>query len=152
MAWWIYLGKVTTPIDIPGRGPVVLVPRLKFEAPMSSVAHLVRLKYVAPLKPFQIPKEAAPKPAPVAVPEPAPAPVVQKKEDPVAAPAGPSKSKEEPKEPPSDENAPVVASTPAEGEQSVPEDAENTAGEEKEKVLLEEAKKGGKTSRKRRRG
>ena len=75
MGWWIYLGKVTTPvaggvlatIDERGNKPIivprdpnvstVLVPRLKFEAPTSSVAHLVRLKRVAPLKPHQIPRK-----------------------------------------------------------------------------------------------
>jgi len=78
MAWWIYLGKITTPVSggvsavINEKGskpvvaekdpsvPTVLVPRLKFEAPMSSVHHLLRLKKVAPLKPHQIPKEPKP--------------------------------------------------------------------------------------------
>jgi hypothetical protein len=123
MAWWIYLGKVTTPIDIPGRGPVVLVPRYRFEAPMSSVAHLVRLKYVQPLKPHQIPKVEPVKEAP-------------SKEDPVVSPSGPLKSEEKPKEATSAENSPVVASGAADN-QNQPETAENIAGEEQEKVLLE---------------
>jgi hypothetical protein len=123
MAWWIYLGKVTTPIDIPGRGPVVLVPRYKFEAPMSSVAHLVRLKYVQPLKPHQIPKS---EPVKEALP----------KEGPGASPSGPPKSEEKPKEATSDENSPVVASGAVEIQNQL-ETTENIAGEEQEKVLLE---------------
>lgn len=123
MAWWIYLGRVTTPIDIPGRGPVVLVPRYKFEAPMSSVAHLVRLKYVRPLKPHQIPKVEPVKEAPP-------------KEGPVAQSTGHQKSEEKPKEATSAKNSPVVASGAVDN-QSQLEISNNIAGEEQEKVLLE---------------
>jgi len=54
MQWWYYRGQVTTPIDIPGKGPTVLRPRDKFQAPFASVAHLRRLKRVVQCKP---PKE-----------------------------------------------------------------------------------------------
>jgi hypothetical protein len=43
MAYWHYSGRVTTPINVPGRGPIVLRPREKFHAPQSAVAHLLRL-------------------------------------------------------------------------------------------------------------
>ena len=55
MQWWYYRGQVTTPIDIPGKGPTVLRPRDKFQAPFTAVAHLRRLKKVVPCKP---PEEA----------------------------------------------------------------------------------------------
>jgi len=147
MAWWIYLGKVTTPIDggvtatlnEKGAKPVVikrdpsvstvLVPRLKFDAPMSSVAHLVRLKRVAALKPHQIPKDE---------PETKDAKTVPEK--PVLA----TKSEAEPKGNPSDGKAPVVA--------SAPEKADDGAGEEKTKAQQEKQEKGGSKGTDRRRG
>lgn len=61
MQWWYYRGQVTTPIDIPGKGPTVIRPREKFQAPYSAVAHLKRLKRVVPCKP---PKEARGAPQP----------------------------------------------------------------------------------------
>lgn len=51
MQWWYYRGQVTTPIDIPGKGPTVLRPRDKFQAPFGAVAHLKRLGRVVPCKP-----------------------------------------------------------------------------------------------------
>jgi hypothetical protein len=54
MQWWYYRGQVTTPIDIPGKGPTVIRPREKFQAPFAAVAHLKRLGRVVPCKP---PKE-----------------------------------------------------------------------------------------------
>ena len=55
MQWWYYRGQVTTPIDIPGKGPTVLRPRDKFQAPFAAVAHLSKLKMVVKCK---APKEA----------------------------------------------------------------------------------------------
>jgi hypothetical protein len=43
MAYWHYSGRITTPINVPGKGPIVLRPREKFHAPQSAVAHLLRL-------------------------------------------------------------------------------------------------------------
>lgn len=43
MPTWYYRGKTTTPVDIPGRGIVVIRPRTRFEAPESAVAHLKSL-------------------------------------------------------------------------------------------------------------
>ena len=43
MAYWYYTGRVTTPINVPGKGPIVLRPRERFHAPPSAVAHLLRL-------------------------------------------------------------------------------------------------------------
>jgi len=51
MQWWYYRGQVTTPIDIPGKGPTVIRPRDKFEAPLGAVAHLKRLGLVVACKP-----------------------------------------------------------------------------------------------------
>lgn len=65
MAYWYYSGRTTTPIDIPGKGPVVLKPRAKFHAPQASVAHLLRIKMVTrlpdPPQPSAKPAPAAPK-------------------------------------------------------------------------------------------
>jgi hypothetical protein len=161
MAWWIYLGKVTTPVkgvtatlDERGTEPVivprdanvstVLVPRLRFEAPMSSVAHLTRLKQVAALKPHQIPKP--PKAEPVKA-EPA------KKEATTAAKplVVASKREEKPKEVTSDGETPVVASNAAKEEPEASLDADD-AGEEKSKVQQEKQKKGGTKGSSKRRG
>jgi hypothetical protein len=75
MPYWYYSGRTTTPIEIPGKGPIVLKPRSKFHAPQSSVAHLLRIKLVKRLPdPPQPPAEAkdAPAPAPKQeVPQPA---------------------------------------------------------------------------------
>lgn len=57
MQWWYYRGQVTTPIDIPGKGPTVVRPRDRFQAPFAAVAHLKKMGRVVPCKP---PKEAAP--------------------------------------------------------------------------------------------
>jgi len=54
MQWWYYKGQVTTPIDIPGKGPTVIRPRDRFQAPFAAVAHLKRLGHIVPCKP---PKE-----------------------------------------------------------------------------------------------
>jgi hypothetical protein len=143
MAWWIYLGKVTTPIDIPGKGPTVLVPRHKFEAPMSSVAHLVRLKKVVALKPHQIPK---------------PPEKVESKEPPVVpvVPAVEPKSEEKPKEVSSGSEKPVVTSSAVEEEPMVPvfdTDVDAVKVQEKSKVQQEKSKEGGrKKGSQRRRG
>lgn len=158
MAWWIYLGKVTTPISggitatldergdkpviVPRDGKVstVLVPRLKFEAPMAPVAHLIRLKKVVGLKPHQIPK-------------PPESPKVEEKE-PTAAPQAPvvvPKSEEKPKEVPSDGETPVVASDAAEEEPKAPQrNTDEDTGEAKTKVQQEKQKKGGKKGSRRR--
>lgn len=40
MEWWLYKGNVTTPVDVPGQGPTIIRPRMKFQAPLRSVAHL----------------------------------------------------------------------------------------------------------------
>ena len=158
MAWWIYLGQVTTPIaggvtaTLDERGPkpvivprdgnasTVLVPRLKFEAPMSSVSHLIRLKKVVALKPHQIPKPESP-------------PQQKTKEEEV--PAAPKVSAGEPKsvepnEVVSDRASTVVASSPAEDEEA-PQDA-NDDDDEEEKVKQEKKEKKRKTRAGPRRG
>ena len=141
MAWWIYLGKVTTPIDIPGKGPTVLVPRHKFEAPMSSVAHLVRLKKVAALKPHQIPNP----PEKVELKEPSVVPVV---------PAVETKSEEKPKEAPSGSEKLVVASSAVEKESKKVPDADVDVDKVKKKLKVqqEKSKEGGRKDSKGRRG
>lgn len=58
MQWWLYKGAVTTPIDIPGKGPTVIRPRDKFQAPFAAVAHLKKLGRVVPCKPPPEAKEA----------------------------------------------------------------------------------------------
>jgi hypothetical protein len=142
VAWWIFLGKVTSPIDYgitafinesgpkpvvekrDPKGPTVLTPRLKFEAPMSAVSHLRRLKQVAPLKPHQIPKDVQEEPKKV--------PVVKH-----------PKSEEKSKGKSSAEDTSVVG---LKKEEPV---AENT-DEEKVKEQPEKEKKGGKGIKKRR--
>jgi len=159
MAWWIYLGKVTTPVNgitatLDERGPkpviverdvkisTVLVPRLKFEAPMSSVAPLTRLKMVVPLKPHQIPKR--PEPEKVEEKETTAVPVA-----PVVAP----KREEKPKEVTSDGETPVVASDAAKEEpEALQESAEEETGEEKSEEQQEKQEKGGRKGSKKRRG
>jgi hypothetical protein len=165
MAWWVYLGKVTTSVDggisaiIDERGdkpvivkrdhgPAVLVPRLKFEAPMSVVAHLTRLKLVRPLKPHMIPKEEKPDIKPESKPVKKDAPKVAV----LPAPPEPKKIEDKPKEAPSDDSAPVVASIPVEEEKNLPQDDDDT-GEEMEKAQQEkQQEKGGKKGSKKRRG
>lgn len=90
MATWHYSGRTPTPIEIPGRGSVVLTKGKRFEAPESSVAHLVSVGMVKrmpdppaprePVKPTENPVEAAMvEPAPSAMP-PQEAPPVPKAE------------------------------------------------------------------------
>jgi len=67
LPYWYYRGRTTTPIDIPGKGAVVLVPRQKFFAPQSAVSHLLKIKLVRRLPdppPEERPKEAEEKPLP----------------------------------------------------------------------------------------
>lgn len=92
MQWWYYRGQVTTPIDIPGKGPTVLRPRDKFQAPFASVAHLRRLKKVVPCKaPEAVP--AKPEPAAKIVAERAvtPSTVVASESEPQAKVTEPTK-------------------------------------------------------------
>lgn len=90
MQWWYYSGQVTTPIDIPGKGPTVLRPREKFQAPLVAVAHLKRIGRVVPCKP---PSEAK-----VMTPEPKSQPTPPKKlEERAVAPPTVVASKTEPK-------------------------------------------------------
>jgi hypothetical protein len=42
MATWYYKGTTPAPVEIPGRGSVVIRPKSRFEAPITSVSHLVR--------------------------------------------------------------------------------------------------------------
>jgi len=49
LPYWYYKGRTTTPVNIPGQGPIVLVPRMKFFAPQASVSHLLKKKMVARL-------------------------------------------------------------------------------------------------------
>lgn len=91
MQWWLYKGAVTTPIDIPGKGPTVIRPRDKFQAPFAAVANLKRLGRVVPCRPPKEVKEPAPEPKratepPKAVEERAVAPptVVASKSEPKA--------------------------------------------------------------------
>lgn len=63
MQWWYYRGQVTTPVNIPGKGPTVVRPRDKFQAPFSAVAHLKRMGRVVACK---APKEP---PVPKSQPE-----------------------------------------------------------------------------------
>lgn len=51
MPWWYYKGKTTTPVDLPGSGPTIIKPRMRFEAPLSAVAHLKRIGMVAICEP-----------------------------------------------------------------------------------------------------
>jgi len=78
MQWWYYRGQVTTPVDIPGKGPTVLRPREKFQAPLAAVAHLKRLGRVVACKPPPEAKVATQEPK-VAVPEPKSKPAPPKK-------------------------------------------------------------------------
>ena len=48
MQWWLYKGSVTTPVDIPGQGPTIIRPRMKFQAPPRVVANLKRAGLVVP--------------------------------------------------------------------------------------------------------
>lgn len=77
MARWFYSGKVTTPVNIPGRGPSIIQPRMTFDAPESAVAHLLRLRLVKRVDTPPAQEEA--KPVIVA------APIAQKPEPPLAA-------------------------------------------------------------------
>lgn len=68
---WYYRGRVTHPVNIPGRGPIVLTPRSRFQAPTAAVSDLVRAKLVVrieapPVKEGQstAPVPASEKPAP----------------------------------------------------------------------------------------
>lgn len=49
MPKWHYSGRVTTPINVPGVGSVVLTPRMRFEAPQSALSNLIRAKLVSRL-------------------------------------------------------------------------------------------------------
>lgn len=76
MPFWYYAGRVTTPINIPGQGPIVLKPRSRFHAPQSAVAHLLRTKPPLvtrlpdpPQKAEASTAEAKPAPAVAPVPE-----------------------------------------------------------------------------------
>jgi len=166
MAWWVYTGRVTTPIDggisavidekgkkprIIRRdpsGPTVLVPRLKFEAAMSSVAHLKRLKMVAPLKPHQIPKEPKEKTEVLVQKE---APVLPK----TVATGEPKR--EEKKKKVSDIKKLVVASNAIKEKPNILEDdklkdknEDIDIGKSKEKAQQVKKEKGGKETKKRR--
>lgn len=50
MQWWIYLGRITTPVVLPETGPTIIKPRMKFQAPQKAVAHLQKLGLVRPIK------------------------------------------------------------------------------------------------------
>ena len=50
MQWWIYLGRITTPVVLPDTGPTIIRPRMKFQAPQKAVAHLQKLGLVRPIK------------------------------------------------------------------------------------------------------
>lgn len=99
MQWWLYKGSVTTPVDIPGQGPTIIKPRMKFQAPVPAVANLRRNGLVVPCAdPNPKKKESAVLAKPVA-----------------AVPKRQSKSqttKASPKRG-TDGVAPVVASTPS---------------------------------------
>ncbi len=43
MARWYYRGKTPTPIAHPERGSIIVTPRMTFEAPESSVAHIMSM-------------------------------------------------------------------------------------------------------------
>jgi len=64
MPHWYYRGRVTTPVNIPGVGSVVLRPNMRFEAPEASVAHLKRMKppMVVEVAPPKTPVAAVPAP------------------------------------------------------------------------------------------
>lgn len=161
MAWWIYLGKVTTPVqgvtatlDERGTEPVVverdqsvstvLVPRLRFEAPMSSVAHLTRLKQVVGLKQHQIPKRKSDQKTELQVE----APTQAKKTEATTAkePVVVSKSEKTSKEDAADTKVSVVTLEPTEedsvGSQDSDEDDEAVKVQQEEKT--EKNKKGSK--------
>lgn len=98
MNWWYYKGQVTTPIDIPGKGPTVIRPRERFQAPLAAVAHLKRLGRVVPCKPpkevlktaqeakegTEAPKSASPKEKKLEERAPVPPTVVASKSEPKA--------------------------------------------------------------------
>lgn len=153
MNWWLYKGSVTTPVVIPGRGPTIIQPRMKFQAPPAAVAHLKRIGMVVPCKDPNPPKKEAPAPAAEPAPE-VPKSVVPNKKSETTPPKGGS-----------DDVAPVVASTPfnpeqepaTEKEPQVDEsgDIEEDAEEEGESQQKSQQKKEGKRNRtgsKRRRG
>jgi len=149
MNWWLYKGSVTTPVDIPGQGPTIIQPRMKFQAPPAAVSRLKRIGMVVPCK--------DPNPSKKEVPVPVPALVVPKK-------AVPEKKEElnHPKDG-SDEVVPVVASTPsnpepesAPTEESLTEDTGSTEeaaeGEDAGKETKTKEEKGKRKGSKRRRG
>jgi len=132
MQWWLYKGSVTTPVDVPGKGPTVIKPRMKFQAPPRAVANLKRIGLVVPCKDPNPPKkEAAVSGEPVpAVPKRS---VSTQKSAPKASEGG------------SDGAAPVVASIPSK------EAAGEEAGESQEKSREKEEGKSKKTRVQRRR-
>ena len=59
MAHWYYLGRTTTSVNHPEKGPMVLIPRSRFEAPQASVHHLLQAKLVKRLPDPPAPKLSA---------------------------------------------------------------------------------------------
>ena len=70
MAQWYYKGRTTTPIEHPELGSIVIRPRQRFEAPKSSVQHLLsaglcsRLPDVQPAAQTVVEEKPAPDPVP----------------------------------------------------------------------------------------
>ena len=136
MAHWYYKGRSTTPIDHPEKGPIVLTPMMRFEAPIATVNHLIQANLVKRLP--DPPKKAevhvqtsAPAAVPVAAPVvPAPAP----KE--VPAPAEVVKSSPEPEEAPTEDVGPGYSAPGPDDVLASPapeEEAEEVAAEEESK-------------------
>ncbi len=79
MATWYYKGRTPTPVNIPGRGSVVLTRGAKFEAPASAIHHLIRTHQVAEVleRVRRAPSPVTPAPQVVPVPTPVQPEVVQ---------------------------------------------------------------------------
>jgi hypothetical protein len=51
MPWWYYRGRVTTPVEIPGKGSTIIRPRMRFQAPLPAVMHLKNIGLVVACEP-----------------------------------------------------------------------------------------------------
>lgn len=136
MSYWFYRGRITTPINHPEKGPIILTPRMVFDAPKSAVQNLLNKKMVVPAKPHQIRKmERAKKAADEAV---AKAEAVQKaKVDPPPKPAAPARGAET-ETPKPQEAAVVEPKTPHEAPAVVASGESESVSHEEAKPAVEE--------------
>jgi hypothetical protein len=131
LPYWYYKGRTTTPINIPGVGPIVLTPRMKFHAPQAAVSHLMKQKLVARLPDPPVKEE------PVVTPEP--------EEKSLAAPKSEAETQAEDDSSEPESKDAVIPSQPAEDTQTEGEGAGTSSDQPTEK----EEKKGRSTRRRR---